>query len=107
MERLAPLPWQGPLWEQLVGWRERLPHALLLHGGRGIGKRHLATAFAQLLLCESPRAAQACGFDLAYAAAPTWEVYASFLELAATVRRDLRDLRPRDMIDVQSFIYRV
>jgi DNA polymerase-3 subunit delta' len=34
---------------------------VLLHGGRGIGKRHLATAFAQLLLCESPRAAQACG----------------------------------------------
>lgn len=61
MERLAPLPWQGPLWEQLVGWRERLPHAVLLHGGRGIGKRHLATAFAQLLLCESPRAARACG----------------------------------------------
>ena len=61
MERLAPLPWQGPLWEQLVGWRERLPHAVLLHGARGIGKRHLATAFAQLLLCESPRASQACG----------------------------------------------
>ncbi len=40
MERLAPLPWQHELWSQLVGWRERLPHALLLHGGRGIGKRH-------------------------------------------------------------------
>ncbi|MGZ8272303.1 MAG: DNA polymerase III subunit delta' [Burkholderiaceae bacterium] len=61
MERLAPLPWQGPLWEQLVGWRERLPHAVLLHGARGIGKRHLATAFAQLLLCESSRATQPCG----------------------------------------------
>lgn len=61
MERLAPLPWQGPLWEQLVGWRARLPHAVLLHGGRGIGKLHLATALAQLLLCESPDAARACG----------------------------------------------
>jgi len=61
MERLAPLPWQSGLWDQLAGWRERLPHAVLLHGGRGIGKRHLAQAFAQLLLCESPRAAQACG----------------------------------------------
>lgn len=54
MERLIPLPWQENLWSQMVGWRERLPHALLLHGGRGIGKRHLAKAFAQLLLCETP-----------------------------------------------------
>jgi DNA polymerase III subunit delta' len=61
MERLTPLPWQGALWEQLVGWRERLPHAVLLHGARGIGKRHLAKAFAQLLLCESPRAGGPCG----------------------------------------------
>jgi DNA polymerase-3 subunit delta' len=61
MERLASLPWQSGLWDQLVGWRDRLPHAVLLHGGRGIGKRHIATAFAQLLLCESPRSAQACG----------------------------------------------
>ncbi|MGE5160282.1 MAG: DNA polymerase III subunit delta' [Betaproteobacteria bacterium] len=61
MERLAPLPWQSGLWDQLAGWRARLPHAVLLHGGRGIGKRHIAQAFAQLLLCESPRDTQACG----------------------------------------------
>jgi DNA polymerase III subunit delta' len=61
MERLIPLPWQHELWSQLVGWRERLPHALLLHGGRGIGKRHLMKAFAQLLLCESPVDAAPCG----------------------------------------------
>jgi DNA polymerase-3 subunit delta' len=61
MERLIPLPWQGALWSQLVGWRERLPHALLLHGGRGIGKRHLAKAFAQLLLCETPVEKASCG----------------------------------------------
>lgn len=61
MERLTPLPWQHELWLQLVGWRERLPHALLLHGGRGIGKRQLMKAFAQLLLCESPVDASPCG----------------------------------------------
>ncbi len=61
MERLTPLPWQHELWSQLVGWRERLPHALLLHGGRGIGKRHLMKAFAQLLLCEAPVDAAPCG----------------------------------------------
>ncbi|HZA96012.1 MAG TPA: DNA polymerase III subunit delta' [Burkholderiaceae bacterium] len=61
MERLTPLPWQQEMWSQLVGWRERLPHALLLHGGRGIGKRHLMTAYAQLLLCESPVDDAPCG----------------------------------------------
>ena len=61
MERLVPLPWQHELWSQLVRWRERLPHALLLHGGRGIGKRHLMKAYAQLLLCESPVEATPCG----------------------------------------------
>ncbi len=61
MERLIPLPWQDSIWSQLVGWRERLPHALLLHGGRGIGKRHLVKAFAQLLLCEAPVDAAPCG----------------------------------------------
>jgi DNA polymerase-3 subunit delta' len=60
MERLTPLPWQHELWSQLVGWRERLPHALLLHGGRCIGKRHLMKSFAQLLLCESPVDAAPC-----------------------------------------------
>ena len=61
MERLIPLPWQDTLWSQLVGWRERLPHALLLHGGRGIGKCQLVKAFAQLLLCETPVDAVPCG----------------------------------------------
>jgi hypothetical protein len=32
-------------------------------------------------------------------------VYASLLEFAELIRRDLRDLRPRDMIDIQSFIW--
>jgi hypothetical protein len=32
-------------------------------------------------------------------------VYANRLEFAGLVRRDLRDLRPRDMIDIQSFIW--
>lgn len=61
MERLTPLPWQNDLWSQLAGWRTRLPHAVLLHGGRGIGKRHLMQALAQLLLCESPAGDTPCG----------------------------------------------
>ena len=50
-------------------------------------------------------AAREYGFAFQYQSRPTWEGYASLLEFAATVRRDLRDLRPRDMIDVQSFIW--
>jgi hypothetical protein len=50
-------------------------------------------------------AAKAYGFDFRYASRPNWETYASLLEFAARVRRDVRDLRPRDMIDLQSFIW--
>jgi hypothetical protein len=45
------------------------------------------------------------GFDLRYDSRPSWEVYSRFLQFAATIRRDLSDLRPRDMIDIQSFIW--
>lgn len=50
-------------------------------------------------------AANAYGFAFRYASRPNWETYASLLEFAQRVRRDLRDLRPRDMIDLQSFIW--
>ena len=50
-------------------------------------------------------AAMEYGFDFRYRSRPGWETYASLLEFAARIRRDLRDLRPRDMIDVQSFIW--
>jgi hypothetical protein len=50
-------------------------------------------------------AAAAYGHDLAYRSRPDWETYAGVLELARTVRRDLSDLRPRDMIDIQSFLW--
>ncbi|GAA7766463.1 MAG: DNA polymerase III subunit delta' [Burkholderiaceae bacterium] len=46
-------PWQRDDWHRLTALRDRLPHALLLHGQQGIGKRDLALHFAQGLLCES------------------------------------------------------
>jgi hypothetical protein len=50
-------------------------------------------------------AARKYGFDFHYESRPSWDTYASLLEFAATIRRDLRDMRPRDMIDIQSFIW--
>jgi hypothetical protein len=50
-------------------------------------------------------AAKAYRCELAYRSRPNWETYRSVLDFAATVRRDQRDLRPRDMIDLQSFIW--
>jgi hypothetical protein len=51
------------------------------------------------------RAAAKYGFDLSYTPRPRWETYRALLDLADVVARDLRDLRPRDMIDVQSFLW--
>lgn len=50
-------------------------------------------------------AARAYGFDFEYHSRPAWSTYASLLDFARTVHRDLADLRPRDMIDIQSFLW--
>lgn len=56
------LPWQESLWCRLTGQLASLPHALLLAGPAGQGKRRFAEALAALLLCESPApGAAACG----------------------------------------------
>lgn len=59
----SPLPWQTQQWQRLgAQWRAgRCPHALLLSGQAGLGKRRFAEAFAALTLCEQPRDGLACG----------------------------------------------
>ena len=50
-------------------------------------------------------AADAYGFPFRYESRPNYATYESLLAFARTLRRDLRDLRPRDMIDLQSFMW--
>ena len=50
-------------------------------------------------------AARELGFAFRYQSRPSWEIYAGFLEFAHALRREVTDLRPRDMIDIQSFIW--
>ena len=53
-------PWNEPLFESLKARYERFPHALLIHGARGLGKLALAERLAQFLLCED-LARRPCG----------------------------------------------
>ena len=57
------LPWHAERWSQISSLidRERLPHALLLTGPRGVGKREFAEYLANRLLCNQPLGDQPCG----------------------------------------------
>jgi len=50
-------------------------------------------------------AARRYGFDFRYASRPSWDTYTSLLAFGERVRADLHDLKPADMIDIQSFIW--
>jgi len=50
-------------------------------------------------------AAAKYGYPLEYQSRPSWRIYEGMLEFAAVLRRDLRDIKPRDMIDLQSFLW--
>jgi hypothetical protein len=50
-------------------------------------------------------AARRYGHELPYSPRPTWSGYRDLLKFVARVRGDIRDLRPRDMIDMQSFLW--
>ncbi|MDE1892931.1 MAG: DNA polymerase III subunit delta' [Xanthomonadaceae bacterium] len=56
-------PWHSGHWARLQARRQRdaLPHALLLVGPAGLGKRAFARRFVQSLLCNEPAAGEGCG----------------------------------------------
>lgn len=51
------------------------------------------------------KAADALGFHLNYQSRPNWLTYSRLLEMARIYRERLASLKPRDMIDVQSFFW--
>lgn len=58
-----PMPWQAPCWHQFRSARAmgRLPHAILVTGPEGTGKRALSRFLAQSLLCEAGDQQAPCG----------------------------------------------
>ncbi|MDB5228943.1 MAG: hypothetical protein JWN78_3136 [Bacteroidota bacterium] len=50
-------------------------------------------------------AAHKYGYDFNYKSKPNWETYKSMLEFAEKIRKDVKHLKPRDMIDVQSYMW--
>lgn len=57
------LPWHTEQWTRLQASRARhaIPHALLLCGAAGLGKREFVQRFVRGLLCEQPLDGDACG----------------------------------------------
>jgi DNA polymerase-3 subunit delta' len=84
----APLPWQQGIARELLSRRARWPHAALVTGPAGIGKRALAHWLAQALLCETP------GVDGAPCGA-----CASCRYVAAGQHPDLRVVEPFELED--------
>ncbi len=58
-----PMQWHDESWQRLLQQtaQQRLPHALLLAGPAGCGKRQFAAAAAALWLCNAPQPQGACG----------------------------------------------
>jgi DNA polymerase-3 subunit delta' len=60
---MSAMPWHAADWARLQARRQRgaLPHALLLCGPAGLGKRAFAQRFVRGLLCERAQDGEACG----------------------------------------------
>ena len=49
--------------------------------------------------------AEVCRFEIAYTPKLNWQTYAAVLRFSSYLYEALADLQPRDMIDVQSFMW--
>lgn len=50
-------------------------------------------------------AAEVCGFEINYRPLPNWDTYSAVLRLSHYLYAELAALKPRDLIDVQSFMW--
>lgn len=55
------LPWQMVDWQKIAHSFPKIPHAILLSGNQGTGKRAFADHLAAWLMCLHPKPEQACG----------------------------------------------
>jgi hypothetical protein len=51
------------------------------------------------------RAFERYGLEFTYRSRPSWETYSQLLALTRRVAADLADLKPRDLIDIQGFLW--
>ena len=60
---MSVMPWHAEHWSRLQARRERdaMPHALLLCGPKGLGKRAFMRRFAEGLLCQQTQDGDPCG----------------------------------------------
>jgi len=49
--------------------------------------------------------AEICGFDIHYRSDLNWKTYEAVLKFSEYLKKELTELKPRDMIDVQSFMW--
>ena len=98
--------------ERFAGWVEMI--ALLPRKQTRVLTWPLVTVFGfiaqpQMHIFLKPNvtriAARKFGVDFHYKTRPSWETYSEFLQFGQMVRSEVTDLRPRDMIDIQSFIW--
>jgi len=55
-------PWFDAQWQRVIGLynNDKLPHALIINGVKGIGKLHFASAIAQFVLCSNQQNLAPC-----------------------------------------------
>ena len=70
---------------------------------------HLAMPTEHMFLKPVPtrRIAEACGVELNYRPESNWLTCQCLLRLAERLKETLADLEPRDMIDLQGFVWLV
>jgi len=44
-------------------------------------------------------------YEFNYHSKPNWKTYKSLLDFAAQIKKDTADVKPKDFIDLQSFIW--